>query len=99
MGENTLHWGEALQTTFSVFLDIFYPPNFDCFDENGVFQQPRLIAPTEHGSLGLSMTDWRVDNAKWTRGAALLTFPEVRPSKRRLGPRPLRRLLRQVHGI
>jgi hypothetical protein len=38
----TLHQ-DALQTTFSVFLDIFYPPNFCCFDENGVFQQPRLI--------------------------------------------------------
>jgi hypothetical protein len=34
---------DALETTFSVFLDIFYPPNFRCFDENGVFQQPRLI--------------------------------------------------------
>jgi hypothetical protein len=28
---------------FSVFLDIFYAPIFRCFDENGVFQQPRLI--------------------------------------------------------
>ena len=34
---------DALQTTFSVFLDIFYPPNFRCFDENGVFQQPQAI--------------------------------------------------------
>jgi hypothetical protein len=25
---------EALQTTFSVFLDIFYPPNFGYFEEN-----------------------------------------------------------------
>jgi hypothetical protein len=32
--------------TFSVFLDIFYPPNFRCFDENGVFQHPRLVTPT-----------------------------------------------------
>ena len=32
---------EALQTTFLFFLDIFYPPNFRCFAENGVFQQPR----------------------------------------------------------
>ena len=29
--------------TFSVFLDIFYPPNFRCFDENGLFQQPQAI--------------------------------------------------------
>jgi hypothetical protein len=29
---------DALQTTFPVFLDIFYPPNFGCFEENGVFQ-------------------------------------------------------------
>src|SRR5438105_13700856 len=34
---------DAPQTTFSVFLDIFYPPNSCCFEENGVFQQPRLI--------------------------------------------------------
>ena len=32
---------DALQTTFSIFLDIFYPPNFRRFDENGVFQHPR----------------------------------------------------------
>jgi hypothetical protein len=25
---------DALQTTFSVFLDIFYPPNFGYFEEN-----------------------------------------------------------------
>ena len=35
---------DALQTTFLVFLDIFYPPNSGCFGENGVFQQPRLFA-------------------------------------------------------
>jgi hypothetical protein len=35
---------DALQTTFSIFLDIFYPPNFGCFGENGVFQQPQAIA-------------------------------------------------------
>ena len=29
--------------TFSVFLDIFYPPNFDRFQANGLFQQPRLV--------------------------------------------------------
>src|ERR1700730_1406284 len=34
---------EALQTTFSVFLDIFYPPIFSYFEENGVFQHPRLV--------------------------------------------------------
>jgi hypothetical protein len=34
---------DALQTTFSVFLDIFYPPNFGYFEENGLFQHPRLI--------------------------------------------------------
>jgi hypothetical protein len=36
---------EALQTTFSVFLAIYYPPNFGCFEENGVFQQPRELKP------------------------------------------------------
>jgi hypothetical protein len=43
LAEKTLRQ-EALQTTFLVFLDIFYPPNFRCFEENGVFQQPRLIS-------------------------------------------------------
>jgi hypothetical protein len=40
---------DAPQTTFSVFLDIFYPPNSCCFEENGVFQQPRLIATVTFG--------------------------------------------------
>jgi len=35
---------DALQTTFSVFLDIFYPPNFGCFEENGLFQHPQAIS-------------------------------------------------------
>jgi hypothetical protein len=26
---------EALKTTFSVFVDIFYPPSFSYFEENG----------------------------------------------------------------
>jgi len=34
---------DALQTTFAVFLDIFYPPIFRRFEEHGLFQQPRLI--------------------------------------------------------
>ena len=44
---------DALQTSFSVFLDIFYPPIFRCFDENGVFQQPQAITliDPELGSL------------------------------------------------
>jgi hypothetical protein len=32
---------------FSVFRYIFYPPNFRCFDENGLFQHPRDIASTD----------------------------------------------------
>jgi hypothetical protein len=35
---------DALQTTFSVFLDIFCPPNFGDFEENGVFQHPQLVS-------------------------------------------------------
>jgi hypothetical protein len=35
---------DALQTTFSVFLDISYPPNFRCFEENGLFQHPHSIS-------------------------------------------------------
>jgi hypothetical protein len=34
---------DAQQTTFSVFLDIFYPPIFGCFEENGLFQHPQAI--------------------------------------------------------
>jgi hypothetical protein len=34
---------DALQTTFSVFLDIFYALNLAVLDEKGVFQQPRLF--------------------------------------------------------
>jgi hypothetical protein len=33
---------------FLVFLDIFYPPKFRCFEKNGVFQHPRLIATVTH---------------------------------------------------
>ena len=29
---------------FSALLNIFYPPNFRCFEENGVFQQTQAIA-------------------------------------------------------
>jgi hypothetical protein len=35
------------KTTFLIFLDIFYPPNFRCLEKNGVFQQPRLFASTD----------------------------------------------------
>lgn len=28
------------------FVDMFYPPNFRCFEENGLFQQPRDLSPT-----------------------------------------------------
>ena len=41
---------DALQTTFSIFLDIFYPPNFRCFEENGVFQHPLPITLVDPGS-------------------------------------------------
>jgi hypothetical protein len=43
LAEKTLRQ-EALQTTFSIFLDIFYPPNFRCFQKNGVFQQPQALS-------------------------------------------------------
>jgi hypothetical protein len=46
---------DALQATFSVFLDIFYPPNFGCFDENGVFQQPQAISLIELLMSGMAM--------------------------------------------
>jgi len=37
---------DALQTIFSIFLDIFYPPNFRCFEENGLFQHPQTLTLT-----------------------------------------------------
>ena len=39
---------EALQTTFSVRVDIFYSPNFGCFEKNGLFQQPQAFALLEN---------------------------------------------------
>jgi len=35
---------DALQTTFSVLVDIFYPPNSGCFEKKGLFQQSQAIA-------------------------------------------------------
>jgi hypothetical protein len=35
---------EALQTIFPSLLDIFYHPIFDFFQENRLFQQPRLLS-------------------------------------------------------
>jgi hypothetical protein len=35
---------EALRTTFSVFLDIFYPPNFGYFEEKGLCQHPQALS-------------------------------------------------------
>jgi hypothetical protein len=43
MAEKTLRY-DALQTTFSIRVDIFYPPNFGCFEKNGLFQQPRDLS-------------------------------------------------------
>ena len=37
-------WEGARRSTFSVFLDIFYPPTFGCFEEKGLFQHPRLFS-------------------------------------------------------
>jgi hypothetical protein len=50
---------DALQTTLSVFLGIFYHPNFGCFEENAVFQQPQAItlkAPVKKRNGDLSPT-------------------------------------------
>jgi len=40
---------DALQATFSLFLDIFYLPNFWDFEENGLFQDPQAITLIEIG--------------------------------------------------
>jgi hypothetical protein len=42
---------DALQTTFSVFLDIFYPQNLAVWDEKGVFQQPQAITRFDRSSM------------------------------------------------
>jgi hypothetical protein len=44
---------DALQTTFSVFLDIFYALNLAVLDEKGVFQQPQAITPVDPGSMNV----------------------------------------------
>jgi hypothetical protein len=35
---------------FSVFLDIFYPPSFRCFEGNGVFQHPQALSLIDPGT-------------------------------------------------
>jgi hypothetical protein len=49
---------DAPRTTFSVFLDIFYPPNFGCFEKKGLFQQPRLITSTVIAVRAISFFKW-----------------------------------------
>jgi hypothetical protein len=39
---------EAPQSIFSDRVDIFYPPNFGCFEKSGLFQQPQAITLTEN---------------------------------------------------
>jgi hypothetical protein len=50
----------ALQTTFSVFLDIFYPLNLAVLDEKGVFQQPQAITLTTRSEMALAPYGGRV---------------------------------------
>jgi len=45
----------------------------------GGSERYRLFSSPERGSLGLNMTDWRVDNAKRTRGAVLHLRKYARP--------------------
>ena len=70
---------DALDTIFSIFLDIFYPPNFRCFEENGLFQHPQAFTPTigllvkwryhaNHGLLHLSVGEtlaYIIPRTKW----------------------------------
>jgi hypothetical protein len=37
---------DALQTTFSIPVDIFYPQICGCFSRKRLFQQPHLFSPT-----------------------------------------------------
>jgi hypothetical protein len=63
---------DALQTKFSIFLDIFYSPNFRCFEENGVFQHPlamtlrtpswtRRFSDTKVATTGVSIVNGRLN--------------------------------------
>jgi hypothetical protein len=57
---------DALHTTFSVFLDIFYLPNFWDFEEKGVFQQPRDVTPTvKQDSRHNTCTNFSEDVGSW----------------------------------
>jgi hypothetical protein len=51
--------------TFSVFLDIFYPPIFRCFDETGVFQHPRLFSTVIMGPMKISPNEAFLILQKW----------------------------------
>jgi len=46
---------DVLQTTFSVFLNIFYPPIFRRFEENGLFQQPQAFTRFDRWSLSTTL--------------------------------------------
>jgi hypothetical protein len=65
---------DALQTPFSVFLDIFYRPNFRCFEGNGVFQHPQAITLSDLETGGAPVTSiWpRCFQATRPRGAKML---------------------------
>src|SRR5450631_3361762 len=80
---------KALQTTLSVWVDIFYPPNFCDFEENGVFQQPRLIT-TVHPPMRFLGPDagtkpglFERDFPQGERTRRLATLLQALPSKSR----------------
>jgi hypothetical protein len=49
---------EALQAIFSGWVDIFYHRIRGRFHRKRVFQQPRLLAPTELGPTGATGDNW-----------------------------------------
>jgi hypothetical protein len=64
---------DELQTTFSVFLDIFYPQNLAVWDEKGVFQQPQAISRFDCWSMSCNR-----DLAPVICGHAAIVFAYVR---------------------
>jgi hypothetical protein len=65
--------------TFSVWVDIFYSPNFGCLDKNGLFQQPRLFTPVvEFTALTLVYHAGKTVFLMWSIPAQIASKPTAR---------------------
>jgi len=73
---------DALQATFSVFLDIFYLPNFWDFEENGLFQHPQAITLIDPGRPARqSSQSSRQDKVAFAFAASSITLISRIPSR------------------